>query len=121
MLLELTRSDQGALLRVEGRLTASVAGRLRDALLEAFCSSRRVELAVGEVEESDLTFIQLLCAAHRSAASRSVAFAVTGLEGAPSVCRLVREAGVARGEGCPDQCVLALADDGRPAPAGGGP
>lgn len=121
MKLELTRSGEGARLVAGGRLTASVSGRFRDALLEAFSGSRRVELALRGVEETDLTFLQLLCAAHRSAASRSVEFAVTGLEGAPSVCRLVREAGVARDEGCPDQCVLALGENGRPAPTGGGP
>lgn len=115
MLSELSRSDGGALLVVRGRLTASVAGRLRDALLEAFSAARRVEVVVSDVEESDLTFLQLLCAAHRSAASRSVAFSVTGLEDCPPVLRLVREAGFARTDGCPDGCVLACADANRPA------
>lgn len=112
MLSELTRSAEGSRLVVGGRLTASVAGRLRDALLEAFRDSPRVELAVRDVEEADLTFLQLLCAAHRSAASRSVPFAVTGLADCAPVCRLAREAGFARAEGCPDGCVLACADAG---------
>jgi anti-anti-sigma regulatory factor len=105
MRVDLERTADEAVVTARGRLTASEAGRIHQALLEAFAGSRRVELALGEVQEADLSFLQLLCAAHRSAASRGVAFTVSGLELAQPVQRLIREAGAERGVGCPGGCL----------------
>jgi anti-anti-sigma regulatory factor len=116
--LELTRSGEGAVLVAGGRLTASVAGRLRNALLEAFSGASRVELALRDVEEADLTLLQLVCAAHRTAGARDVAFVVSGWE-SEAARRLLREAGLTRADTCPAGCPFAGADAGPACPAGG--
>jgi anti-anti-sigma regulatory factor len=116
--IDLERSENRAALIVGGRLTASAAGTLRDALLEAFAGAQRVELALRDVEEADLTFLQLVCAAHRTAAAREIVFGVTGLEREPSVTRLVGSSGARPGGDCPPGCPLhGPADAGTP-PAG---
>jgi len=99
----------GAVVTAGGRLTASQAVRLRQVLLEAFAGSRQVELQLHGVQEADLSFLQLLCAAHRTAAAHGVAFLVSGLEYAAPVLCLIREAGAERSEGCLDECVLPAA------------
>ena len=98
-----------------GRLTASVAGRLRNALLEAFSGAARVELALRDVEETDLTLLQLVCAAHRTAAARDVAFVVSGWESGEPVRRLLHESGVTRADACPSGCPFAGAGAAFPA------
>jgi len=107
--VEVQRIGEGAVVTAGGRLTTSEAGRIHRALLEAFAGSRRVELALADVQEADLSFLQLLCAAHRSAASLQVAFSMSGLESAQPVRRLIREAGAERGLGCPEGCLWLIA------------
>ncbi len=99
------RTDNGATVTVGGRLTTSQAGRLHHLLLEAFAAAGRVELLLRDVLEADLSFLQLLCAAHRTAAARGVVFLLSGLESADPVLRLIREAGAAGGVGCPEGCL----------------
>lgn len=97
-------TENGAVLMVGGRLTASQAGRLHQSLLGAFERAGRVELALHEVHEADLSFLQILCAAQRTAAARGIAFRVSGLESAEPVLRLIDAAGAAGGVGCPGDC-----------------
>ena len=99
------RTEDGAVVTAGGRLTASQAARLRQHLLEAFERAGRVELSLHDVQEADLSFLQLLCAAHRTAAARGVTFLLSGLEAADPVLRLIREAGAERGAGCPEGCL----------------
>jgi len=102
---DLQRTGDTAAIVAGGRLTVSQAGNLCQKLLEAFERSSRVELALHDVQEADLSFLQLLCAAHRTAAARGVSFLLSGLEAADPVLRLIREAGVRRGVGCPETCL----------------
>jgi anti-anti-sigma regulatory factor len=90
---------------VEGRLVASQAGQLHQLLLEAFESALPVELSISKVQEADLSFLQLLCAAHRTAVARGVAFNVSGLISAAAVLQLLRAAGAEPGLGCPEGCL----------------
>lgn len=99
------RTERGALVTAGGRLTASQAGRLHRVLLEAFEAGGRVEVSLLNVREADLSFLQLLCAAHRTAVARGVAFRLSGLESADPVLRLIREAGAEQGDGCPGECL----------------
>ena len=108
---DLQRKGADAVIVVGGHLTFSHAGRLHKELLEAFADGGRVDLFLHDVQEADLTFVQLLCAAHRTAAGRGVAFTVGGLDDASPVRRLIREAGAERGEGCPGGCPWASVPD----------
>lgn len=115
--LELVRGGDGAVLRVGGRLTASQAGQFRTALLEAFDKSRRVEVALHDVQEVDLSILQLLCAAGRTAQTRAIHFTLSGLEAAEPVRRLIAAAGAEAGLGCRGGCLWSA--DGPTAEASG--
>lgn len=105
MLVTCDRCERGAVVTAGGRLTASQAGRLHRLLLEAFETGGQVELSLLDVREADLSLLQLLCAAHRTAVARGVAFRLSGLESADPVLRLIREAGAEQGHGCPGECL----------------
>lgn len=97
-------TEEAAVVTAGGRLTASQAGRLHRILLEAFERASRVELSLQDVQEVDVSFLQLLCAAQRTAAARGVAFLLSGLESADPVLQLIRQAGAERGAGCLEGC-----------------
>jgi len=105
MRFDLQRQGDDAVIVAGGRLTASNAGRLHQVLLEAFSGARRVDLFFHDVQEADLSFLQLLCSAHRTAAARGALFTVGGLDAADPLLRLIREAGAEQGVGCPEGCL----------------
>ena len=96
-----------------GRLTVSEAPRLHRALLEAFASGRAVRLRLSDEVETDLSLLQLLCAARRTAAARGTGFCVDGLEEAGQLRRVIARSGAARCAGCPEPCPWAPAVVGR--------
>ena len=57
------------ILRLAGTLTIEYAERLREALLAALEESVRLTLDCSEVTDVDLSGLQLLCSAHRTASS----------------------------------------------------
>jgi len=105
--IDLQRTGSDAVIVAGGRLTCSHAGLLHQELLGAFAGGGRVDLFLNDVREVDLTFLQLLCAAHRTAAARGAVFTVGGLDSAGPVLRLIRAAGAERGVGCPEHCLWA--------------
>lgn len=113
------RGDE-AVVVAGGRLCASQSGTLRRELLRVFEQGNRVCLELRDVEEADLTLLQLLCAAHHTATARGVEFALGGLASADAVLRLIHGAGAWRGAGCPERCLWAdapacrAADEGIP-------
>ncbi len=119
---DLQRKGNDAVIVAGGQLTYSHAGRLHQELLEAFAGAGRVDLFLHDVQEADLTFLQLLCAAHRTAAAQGTLFTVGGLDPDGPVLRLIRAAGAERGAGCPEGCLWAgaiAADSGDEARAQG--
>ena len=104
---DLQRKGNDAVIVAGGQLTFSHAGRLHKELLEAFAGGGRVDLFLHDVQETDLTFLQLLCAAHRTAAARGTVFTVGGLDSESSIRRLIHRAGAERGVGCADGCLWA--------------
>jgi len=104
---DLQRTGDDAVIVAGGSLTCSYAGRLHRELLEAFAGTGRVDLFVHDVQEADLTFLQLMCAAHRTAAARGTVFSIGGLDSASPIRRLILEAGAERGAGCPEACLWA--------------
>lgn len=105
MKIDLQRTGGDAVVVLGGRLTASNAGRLHQGLLEAFAGALRIDLYLHDVQEADLSFLQLLCSAHRTAGARGAAFTLGGLESADPVRRLIHAAGAERGVGCPEGCL----------------
>lgn len=59
------RREGETVVRLEGELTIQRAGELRQALLRAGESSARVSMEFEDFEGADLSFMQLVCAAHQ--------------------------------------------------------
>jgi hypothetical protein len=59
-------SEKTHVLKLEGCWTIERANELKDILLEAFWSGDHVVLDVAELEDADLSCLQLFCSAHRT-------------------------------------------------------
>ncbi len=64
--------------RVAGKATVRSAEQLKAALVEAFDSARKIVLDVSGVTEIDAAFLQLFCAAQKSAAAANKVFQLGG-------------------------------------------
>jgi anti-anti-sigma regulatory factor len=63
---------------IEGKATIHGAAELKAALVEAFDSARKVVLDTSGVTEIDAAFLQLLCAARKSAIAANKVFQLGG-------------------------------------------
>jgi ABC-type transporter Mla MlaB component len=82
-----------------GPMTIDKIGELRDGLLKAFDVGQKVELSLQEVTDLDLTGLQLLCSAHRTAIAGHLSFSIVGRDGA-AVLPVVTSSGMLRHVGC---------------------
>lgn len=86
-------------LTLVGELTVKAANDLRLSFMEALDRAESVALHLGGVTVIDVSCMQILCAATRSAVSRDVGLAVA--TGFPAeVARQVEEAGFSRSANC---------------------
>ena len=94
-------AEQGGtlVLRVGGELTIPFAGEFRGALLEAFDAAERLIVDLEGVSTLDITGLQLLCAAHRTACARGKGFGVAGLSNS-ALTEAAGLAGFERHVGC---------------------
>lgn len=94
-------ADQGGtlVLKVEGELTIPYAGEFRGALVDAFDAAGRVIVNLAGVSAVDVTGLQLLCSAHRSACNREKWLGVEGLTN-PVLAEAAGFAGFRRHVGC---------------------
>ena len=77
MYFSCNENDSGTL-RLEGDLTIERAAELLEAFRQALAASDQVEMEFGEVGTVDLSCLQLLCAAHRTAVAQGKQFCFTG-------------------------------------------
>lgn len=91
-----------AALRLQGELTVWRAADLREALAAVLAGGGEARIDLGEVTGADAAGLQLLCAAHRSAAEKGVRLSVN-LGGA--VARAAERAGLRPRVGCRAQCL----------------
>lgn len=98
-----TRSKNKGVITLEGELTLPHAAEMRKTFLKALLDSDDVSIAFGNVQDADLSCLQLLCCAHRSAVrlKKRVRFA-----GAlPRIFEdLAKAAGFSRQQGCRRMC-----------------
>jgi anti-anti-sigma regulatory factor len=84
---------------LEGEWTIERANELKHVLLDALGTVDHLLLDFEKVEAVDLTCLQLLCSAHRSAIAMKKHMSVTGRQ-SEAFDRLLREAGFMRSVGC---------------------
>lgn len=90
-----TISEPGGVgnLTMSGSLTIENAGEIKRRLLTAFERSDHLKVRIMEDAEMDVSFLQILCAAHRTAEKSNKIFAVDPTE---LLIRISEEAGVDR-------------------------
>lgn len=94
-----SQSGQRTVLAISGELTILHAKALQAELLEALKGAAAVEISVGEISAIDITFPQLLCSAHRSAAVLKKEMTITGVE-QERFGAMLSNAGFTRHTGC---------------------
>jgi anti-anti-sigma regulatory factor len=95
---DLPSGKQGSI-TLDGKLTVGRAEEMRMLLIKALIDSDDVRVGFGAVEDVDLSCLQLLCSAHRSAARMKKHFSLSGHR--PELfTRTVKEAGFTRLVGC---------------------
>ena len=95
----IAEGEQAERLRIAGELTVIHGGELKDALCEALDRTGQIEVDLTGVTVIDLAGLQLLCAAHASAAARGQSFVLSAPPGRV-VARAMTEAGFSRHIGC---------------------
>ncbi len=85
---------------LEGDLTVNRAEELRMLLIKALIDADRVHIDFGAVHDADLSCLQLLCSAHRSAGRMKRSLSLSGNWPQP-VEKTIRAGGYARLRGCP--------------------
>lgn len=97
------RSGSTGVLLLEAELTVPHAADLRTALIKALLDADAISIAMKNVKDIDLSCLQLLCSAHRSAVRLKKRVAFTGP--LPKIFKnLVDAAGFARATGCKLDC-----------------
>ncbi len=76
MAYEMETKNGQAVLKVNGRMTVSEAGSLRDKLIECFDDYNGLILDLQDVEECDAAGIQLICSVHKTAGTTEKPFSV---------------------------------------------
>ncbi|GAB4301834.1 MAG: hypothetical protein Fur0034_16040 [Desulfuromonadia bacterium] len=100
MSLSVREHDDGTVeLVAKGFLTIDTARETAETIRAAFDRGGRVTLAFDEVQDADLTIIQILCSACRTASLLSREFMVSG-EISAAVKRVVEEVGGERRSPC---------------------
>ncbi len=91
-------SDRGTI-HLEGDLTLPYAAELRTMLIKALINSDAVTIRFGAVQNVDLSCLQLLCSAHRSAVRFKKQFQFEGI--VPKIFQETADAaGYSRLKGC---------------------
>ncbi len=85
-------------LKISGGLTISQAGESREKLLAALTGTDELEVDLSALTEVDLSGLQLLCAAHRSAMQLGKRFRLLGDN--EVLAKVVADAGFQRHVGC---------------------
>lgn len=102
--IELVEAGDVMLVVVGGDLTFPNVPHVREKLLEAFAAKRQVGLEIREVREVDLSFLQVLCAAYRTALAESKEITLLNRELPAALRKTAAAAGFAQKTGCPDSC-----------------
>jgi anti-anti-sigma regulatory factor len=98
MPVALERREANWLIRMDGPITLTSAGELKNMLLEWLAAGKDLELDLEAAEDVDITILQLLCAAMREAARTGVGIAIRA---SGAVAAAVRDSGFSQIPGFP--------------------
>ena len=96
----LADATESRTLTLKGELTIRHAGSLKTQLLEAMGSCRHLRLRIEDLTGMDLSFLQILCALHRSTLSSADARITLQTPLPDSFRAAIRLAGYCRHTGC---------------------
>lgn len=97
--MHITTADDKIRVVVDGDLTVADAAALRNLLLEALAGSDHIEVDLRGVTGLDLSLMQMMCSAGRSARNLGKELFLTGTKG-EAIMRARKEAGFIRSSGC---------------------
>jgi anti-anti-sigma regulatory factor len=97
--VETLQAVEPCILRLDGSWTIERAQELKSMLVAALAGNNHVIIDVGGVTEVDLSFLQLLCSAHRASLKGYKYFALHENQSA-AFKRVVHDAGYVRTLGC---------------------
>jgi anti-anti-sigma regulatory factor len=96
---ETTSLDDGHILTLRGELTIARAEELKAALSESLQGGASVRIQLADAGAVDLSCLQLLCSAHRTAAALGKSLTLEG-EVPPMIRQAMKYAGFTRKKGC---------------------
>jgi len=99
MHLAIDETSGTATVTLAGDLTIASAAELRDMLSRALTETDRVVVCLGQVEDMDLSCLQLMCSAHRTAIRQGKGFVFQGRR-PEAFTRIADKAGFLRGRSC---------------------
>jgi anti-anti-sigma factor len=97
--VEMARSADTNVLKLEGSLTIERANELKRALLDALNSCGRIVIDLEGLTDLDLSTVQLFCSAHRTSLKDGKHLALHERK-SQSLKQMVRDAGLVRTLGC---------------------
>lgn len=99
MNIDMESNENTVVLRIGGEAVIDTAGELKEALLKSLARADDILIDIEKVTAADLSFLQLLCSAHKSCLKSDKKMRLGGIR--PSVYhRIVKNAGYSRRRGC---------------------
>lgn len=99
MIADIEGPDETGTITLKGELTVQHASRLKEVLLDGIAKTSRLAIDVKGIEEVDLSCLQVLCSAHRSALGSGKVIALRGPWPDP-LRRVVETSGFSEGNSC---------------------
>ncbi|MGE4319515.1 MAG: STAS domain-containing protein [Deferribacterales bacterium] len=91
-------NQEKVVIKVEGDMTVQHTGELHRILLAYLEQNKDVEIEFGDIEDADMTFMQLLCSAHRTFNAKDRHLTVSGKKN--DLLNMKKLAGFVRHRGC---------------------
>jgi ABC-type transporter Mla MlaB component len=72
------KSGKAGVLKFEGEVTVQQAEEIKDKLMQALGRVENIYVDISKVSEADLSLLQLMCSAHRTAVTMHKGFHISG-------------------------------------------
>lgn len=96
---EIAEFNDHEIIKLVGELTIEHSEELREILKDGLDREERLSLSFSKVTDIDLSFLQLICSAHRTALQANKIFRIDK-QGSEILMTAIKDAGFVREEGC---------------------